>query len=88
MDVPDLKGMPPLKPDGILISNKERKNPVFCLAMFLQLPSASFVPRFYNLGFLGHWSGHLPFARDLIAELQPSVIVELGTQYGESYFGF
>jgi hypothetical protein len=52
------------------------------------LPSARFFPRHYRPGSLGHWSGHLPFACDLIAELKPSVIVELGCQYGESYFGF
>ena len=34
------------------------------------------------------WSAHLPFAADLISAIQPSLIVELGTHYGDSYFGF
>lgn len=53
-----------------------------------QLASAHFFPIHYRTGGLGNWSGHLPFARDLVQELKPSVIVELGSQYGESYFGF
>jgi hypothetical protein len=56
--------------------------------MLSQLPSARFFPIHYKTGGLGNWSGHLPFSRDLIGELEPSVIVELGSQYGESYFGF
>lgn len=55
--------------------------------MLPQLASARFFPIHYRTGGLGNWSGHLPFARDLIAELAPAVIVELGSQYGESYFG-
>jgi GT2 family glycosyltransferase len=47
-----------------------------------------FNPRRYQPGGVGNWSGHLPFAYDLIASLRPNLIVELGTQYGESYFGF
>ncbi len=34
------------------------------------------------------WSMHLPFAWDLIRELQPQIFVELGVYRGESYFGF
>lgn len=45
-------------------------------------------PRRYRPGGLGNWSGHTPFACDLIASLRPSVLVELGVQYGESYFAF
>ncbi len=56
--------------------------------MLPQLASARFFPIHYRTGGLGNWSGHLPFARDLIAELNPAVIVELGSQNGESYFGF
>src|SRR6266849_1176473 len=37
---------------------------------------------------VNNWLGHLPFARDLIGSLRPSTLVELGTHYGESYFGF
>jgi hypothetical protein len=51
------------------------------------LPSHSFRPERINQGF-NNWLGHLPFARDLIGSLRPSTLVELGTHYGESYFGF
>ncbi len=52
------------------------------------LPLPTFLPRRYRPGSLANWSGHLPFANDLIAEVQPALLVELGTHYGESYFGF
>lgn len=55
---------------------------------FPALGSATFVPRRYRPGNLRTWSGHLPFARDLVASLQPRLLVELGTHFGESYFGF
>jgi hypothetical protein len=54
----------------------------------INLPSAAFSPRRLKPGNIGNWSGHLPFARDLVAALRPSIFVELGTHYGESYFGF
>jgi len=54
----------------------------------LSLPLPSFVPRRYRPGNLGNWSPHLAFAHDLIGALQPRLIVELGTHWGESYFGF
>lgn len=54
----------------------------------LWVPNGSFRPRRYRPGGLGNWSGHLAFANDLIAEMRPNVLVELGTHYGESYFGF
>src|ERR1044071_8788870 len=38
--------------------------------------------------FGGAWSMHLPFAWDLIRELQPRNFVELGVYKGESYFTF
>jgi hypothetical protein len=50
------------------------------------LPSHSFHPKRLNPGF-NNWLGHLPFARDLIGSIRPSILVELGTHYGESYFG-
>ena len=52
------------------------------------LPLPSFVPRRYRPGNLGNWSAHLAFAYDLVGALQPKLIVELGTHWGESYFGF
>jgi hypothetical protein len=51
------------------------------------LPSHRFYPKRINPGF-NNWLGHLPFARDLIGSIRPSTLVELGTHYGESYFGF
>jgi predicted O-methyltransferase YrrM len=36
----------------------------------------------------GPWSGHREFAYDLIRWRQPDVLVELGTQYGVSFFAF
>ncbi len=57
-------------------------------AYFPSLSSTTFAPRRYRAGNLRTWSGHLPFARDLIASLKPRILVELGTHYGESYFGF
>jgi predicted nucleic acid-binding Zn-ribbon protein len=55
---------------------------------FRSLPSNRFQPRRYSPGGIGNWSGHLPFAADLIDALKPSLLVELGTHFGESYFGF
>ncbi|MGA8876210.1 MAG: class I SAM-dependent methyltransferase, partial [Candidatus Korobacteraceae bacterium] len=37
---------------------------------------------------MGSWSGHLAFANDLISAIQPSLLVELGTHWGEAYFTF
>ncbi|MGA8594249.1 MAG: class I SAM-dependent methyltransferase [Bryobacteraceae bacterium] len=49
------------------------------------LPSQVFQPKRYRPG---DGSGHLLFANDLIAALRPRVLVELGTNFGASYFGF
>ncbi|MFL6582927.1 MAG: class I SAM-dependent methyltransferase [Chthoniobacterales bacterium] len=49
------------------------------------LPSAGFRPRVYGVG---AWTNHLHFAYDLIAALRPRLLVELGTDRGESYFAF
>jgi len=35
-----------------------------------------------------HWSGHKNFAYDLVLNLQPKIIVELGTWRGTSFFSF
>jgi hypothetical protein len=52
------------------------------------LPSGTFEPRRYKPGNIGNWSGHLPFARDLVVSTRPALVCELGTHLGESYFGF
>jgi hypothetical protein len=49
------------------------------------LPSRHFEPRIYGVG---AWTNHLHFACDLVAALQPRVLVELGVDRGESYFAF
>jgi predicted nucleic acid-binding Zn-ribbon protein len=54
----------------------------------ISLPSAAFMPKLMKPGNVGNWTGHLPFARDLIASHRPGLFVELGTHFGESYFGF
>jgi hypothetical protein len=37
---------------------------------------------------LGAWSDNIYFAYDLVAQLRPRLLVELGTDRGESYFAF
>jgi len=49
------------------------------------LPSRHFEPRIYGVG---AWTAHLHFAYDLVALLQPTLLVELGVDRGESYFAF
>ena len=58
-----------------------------CLAVY-DLPSLHFEPRRVRPHGIGYWSGHLAFAYDLVASVRPRVFVELGTHFGESYFGF
>lgn len=50
-----------------------------------QLPSQNFQPRVYGVG---AWTDNLHFAYDAVAALRPKVLVELGTDRGESYFTF
>jgi hypothetical protein len=52
------------------------------------LPPSKFLPRRYKPHTVGEWTGHLAFANDLIAALEPRLIVELGTHWGEAYFTF
>ena len=52
------------------------------------LPPPQFLPRRYKPRNVGSWSGHLAFANDLISAIQPSLLVELGTHWGEAYFTF
>ncbi len=54
---------------------------------FRQTPAVGFTPRRYAPGGIANWSRHLPFAYDLVAFLRPARVVELGTHFGESYFG-
>jgi hypothetical protein len=49
------------------------------------LPSRRFEPRIYGVG---AWTDHLAFAYDLVAEVKPRLLVELGVDRGESYFTF
>lgn len=54
----------------------------------LGLPLPTFVPRRFQHRNVSSWSGHLAFASDLIRLLEPAIIVELGTHWGEAYFTF
>jgi hypothetical protein len=51
----------------------------------VELPSQQFRPRVYGLG---AWTDNLHFAYDAVAALRPKLLVELGTDRGESYFSF
>lgn len=51
----------------------------------MNLPSKYFQPRIYGLG---AWTDNLHFACDLVATTKPRLLVELGTDRGESYFAF
>jgi hypothetical protein len=54
----------------------------------VKLPSADFRPIRCCPDGIGSWFGHIPFACDLVHPARPSVFVELGTYYAESYFTF
>jgi hypothetical protein len=49
-------------------------------------PSIDFEPR--HLSVVSNWHGHMSFAYDLMSELKPNLMVELGTHFGDSYFAF
>lgn len=51
----------------------------------IEPPSRHFEPKLVGLG---AWTGHLHFGYDAVATLRPRVLVELGTDRGESYFCF
>ena len=53
--------------------------------MTAELPSRSFQPRVYGVG---AWTDNIHFAYDVVATLRPRLLVELGTDRGESYFAF
>jgi len=52
---------------------------------FDDLRSRRFQPLRYGLG---AWTEHIFFACDLVAQFKPRLLVELGTDRGESYFAF
>ena len=54
----------------------------------IALPLPTFIPRYIPSQIPAEWFGHLAFTHDLLAELQPSLLVQLGTDTGDSYFGF
>ncbi|MGB9674615.1 MAG: class I SAM-dependent methyltransferase [Nanopusillaceae archaeon] len=37
---------------------------------------------------ISSWHGHINFAFDLVANVKPNILVELGTHKGDSYFAF
>ena len=51
------------------------------------ISDGNFQPRLRSAGD-ANWSGHLPFARDLLVATQPKLFVELDGCCEESYFGF
>jgi hypothetical protein len=55
--------------------------------MTLYLPPSArhFEPRWSKMS---TWLDHVPFAYDLVAAIQPKLLVELGTETGVSYFAF
>ena len=49
-------------------------------------PSSFFCPKYSS--HINNWHGHIPFACDLVYYTKPSLIVELGVHFGDSYFTF
>lgn len=50
------------------------------------LPNSKYAPK--RLEFPGFWIGHIPFAFCLTTQLKPSIVAELGTHSGNSFFAF
>lgn len=64
---------------GVADSNPAAFNPV-------DYPESYHVPMV--VGDAGAWVEHVPFAFSLVRMLAPRVVVELGTQWGDSFFAF
>ena len=60
---------------GRSLSNWEYFHPNFEFTNFLPIDSSA-------------WSGHYFFGYDLVANTKPSILVELGTHKGNSFFSF
>lgn len=54
--------------------------------MNLVLPSLDFQPSYISK--VNSWHHHLHFAYDLVANVRPKTLVELGVHYGDSFFTF
>ena len=67
--------------------NPEAAVPADGRAGFPAVDPSEFIPLRYVARGPGNWSAHLPLARDLVASLRPRMLVDLGTNLGESYFG-
>ncbi len=66
----------------------KRSKTIFSRSNFARLLFPTYTGPEIRRYFGGAWSMHLPFAWDLIRELQPRSFVELGVYNGESYFTF
>jgi hypothetical protein len=53
---------------------------------YAEQPSVTFRPAAFLAGKPGSRSGHLPFVYDLVFVSKPSLIVELGVYFGDTYF--
>jgi Methyltransferase domain len=67
---------------GRALSFRGRMKPEIIAAI---LPSRHLEPLRYGLG---AWTEHIYFAYDLVAQIRPRLLVELGADRGESYFAF
>ncbi len=51
------------------------------------LPIPTYVPRRYQTGSRCNWCGHIAFENDLIAQSRPGLLVQVGFNESDSYFG-